>query len=532
MKKIFLAAILLAGFDGVALAQCNGVFQPNTVCGSLTNAPPSAVPFSSFPGGGGGGGTVIGSPAGQIGWYASTGATIIGNANATISNGTVTLGQTGSVLGSLGLSGNTSGLVSIVPNAAAGTYNFNLPVTVGSAGQVLTSQGGGSTAMTWTTASPFFNVANFANPAAAFAAAASAGGGTVFFPNGTYTISAQVIPPNTAILCASTGAIMKAGSTTTDIFDISNDHVLISGCGFISNGTPGTSQTAGSFINVSAGGDVKLVNLFMNGPFTGITLNNASTHVSNVTFGSLTQRTTAAGGSAISCLGAGDSHINNVTVLATGAAQASWASFGLLMTGSNGSVGGCALTISDSAFLTVNAGLGMLPQASNAVYLKATNIWFDTDGDFGAVLQTQASSATIGQAQFVNVHFAPVGGTGLLIDQSSFGGNIDKIAVSNSDFFNYTDTTGIGININGIINNAIFMGNEIGFTTTRFADSFVLFAGASNVTFMGNSSFASNAGFLCAGTSGSYFVQFNRWNGGGGVSDSCSGANRLVANNF
>lgn len=49
--------------------------------------------------------------------------------------------------------GVTSGAIAIATQAAAGTYNFNLPITSGSAGQVLTSQGGGSTAMTWTTPS-------------------------------------------------------------------------------------------------------------------------------------------------------------------------------------------------------------------------------------------------------------------------------------------------------------------------------------------------------------------------------------------
>lgn len=64
---------------------------------------------------------------------------------------TPTLGVAGTTLGTLALSGNTSGTITIQPQAAAGTFNFNLPITVGSAGQVLTSQGGGATAMTWTT---------------------------------------------------------------------------------------------------------------------------------------------------------------------------------------------------------------------------------------------------------------------------------------------------------------------------------------------------------------------------------------------
>lgn len=68
-------------------------------------------------------------------------------ANAT----TVNAGVAGTALGSVTVSGNTSGTVSIKPQAAAGTYNFNLPITAGSSGQVLTSAGGVAAPMTWTT---------------------------------------------------------------------------------------------------------------------------------------------------------------------------------------------------------------------------------------------------------------------------------------------------------------------------------------------------------------------------------------------
>lgn len=49
------------------------------------------------------------------------------------------------------LQGSSSGSVSINTQATSGTYNFNVPITAGSAGDVLTSQGGGSTAMIWVT---------------------------------------------------------------------------------------------------------------------------------------------------------------------------------------------------------------------------------------------------------------------------------------------------------------------------------------------------------------------------------------------
>jgi len=64
---------------------------------------------------------------------------------------TPTLGVAGTTLGSLGLAGNTSGTVTIKPQAAAGTYNFNLPTGAGTSGQPLLSGGGGTTAQTYGT---------------------------------------------------------------------------------------------------------------------------------------------------------------------------------------------------------------------------------------------------------------------------------------------------------------------------------------------------------------------------------------------
>lgn len=47
------------------------------------------------------------------------------------------------------LKGSVSGQVTFNPQADAGTYNFNIPTTAGTSGQVLTSGGGGSSPMTW-----------------------------------------------------------------------------------------------------------------------------------------------------------------------------------------------------------------------------------------------------------------------------------------------------------------------------------------------------------------------------------------------
>src|ERR1019366_467048 len=59
------------------------------------------------------------------------------------------VGVAGASTGLLGVSGVTSGTITIQPQSAAGTYNFNLPTTAGTSGQLLTSGGGGSAADTW-----------------------------------------------------------------------------------------------------------------------------------------------------------------------------------------------------------------------------------------------------------------------------------------------------------------------------------------------------------------------------------------------
>ncbi len=98
-----------------------------------------------------GSGTVNSGTINKMAFYSATGTAVSSNANVTMSNGVMTLGQSGSVIGGLGLAGSTSGTVSINPQATAGTYNFNLPITAGISGQVLTSGGGAGAPMTWLT---------------------------------------------------------------------------------------------------------------------------------------------------------------------------------------------------------------------------------------------------------------------------------------------------------------------------------------------------------------------------------------------
>ncbi len=88
-----------------------------------------------------------------IGTITAGGATVTNTATLLI-NGQSASGGTnnyGLLLQSanIGLAGSSSGVITLQTQAAAGTYNWNFPITSGSAGQVLLSGGGGTTAMTW-----------------------------------------------------------------------------------------------------------------------------------------------------------------------------------------------------------------------------------------------------------------------------------------------------------------------------------------------------------------------------------------------
>jgi hypothetical protein len=74
-----------------------------------------------------------------------------GSASLTWVSPALTVGFAGSTTGQVKLTGSTSGTITIQGQAAAGTYNFNLPTGAGTSGQPLLSGGGSSTAMTFGT---------------------------------------------------------------------------------------------------------------------------------------------------------------------------------------------------------------------------------------------------------------------------------------------------------------------------------------------------------------------------------------------
>jgi len=79
------------------------------------------------------------------------GALQLGQFSGSTASASLSLGASGSIAGQLLFNGNTSGAVTMRPQAAAGNWQMILPSTPGTSGQFLTSNGNGS-ALTWTTA--------------------------------------------------------------------------------------------------------------------------------------------------------------------------------------------------------------------------------------------------------------------------------------------------------------------------------------------------------------------------------------------
>jgi hypothetical protein len=123
---------LALSLSGTALPVANGgtgTTTPGLVAGTnvtITGSWPNQTINSTASGGGVNSGT-----GGQLTWYASTGSTVSGNANATISTGVLSLGASGT-LGGLVLGNATSGTVTIEPvTGALGTVTASVPANTG-----------------------------------------------------------------------------------------------------------------------------------------------------------------------------------------------------------------------------------------------------------------------------------------------------------------------------------------------------------------------------------------------------------------
>jgi mucin-19 len=224
------------------------------------------------------GASTIGTITGTSASYSSSTSSTTKTTGAITVVGGIATQENLNVGGYVGLSGSTSGIISIRSQAIAGTYNFNLPTTAGSSGQVLTSAGGVSAPMTWTTpvtgtvTSVDLSVPTFlsvsGNPVTSSGTIALSYSGTAL-PIANGGTGATTFNLNSVLLGSTSGEIQSpttityASSTLTLPKLISNDGtastsnttgaLTTSGGLGISNTTDATSTTNGGSITTSGG---------------------------------------------------------------------------------------------------------------------------------------------------------------------------------------------------------------------------------------------------------------------------------------
>lgn len=204
-------------------------------------------------------GTVNSGTAGQIGYYATTAAALSGNSNLNISTGALTVGQAGSVVGSICFGNATSGAACIVPatgalgaavaTLAAGTYN----IVGDSLTQTLTNK---------TLTSPTLNSPTMTTPTLGVASATSinkvaitapATGSTLTIADGKTLTDTSGIGASVLLGTTGGGFTAYAGGSCTNQFIRSLSAAAVVACASVANtDLTNSSVTIGS-TNVALG---------------------------------------------------------------------------------------------------------------------------------------------------------------------------------------------------------------------------------------------------------------------------------------
>lgn len=213
-----------------AAAVGNGYYLTSTTAGVMSWVAPGTGAVTSIAG-----------TANEITASASTGAVTLSIPSTFIAPGTIQA-TTSSAATSFLLNGATDGVISILPQAHAGTYNFNLPITAGTSGYVLTSAGGGSSPMTWTNLGSAA-VTSIAGTANEVTASASTGAVTLSVP------STFIAPGSIQATTSSAAASFLVNGSTDGVITIKGQ----AHAGTYEFDLPTTAGTSGYFLT-SAGG--------------------------------------------------------------------------------------------------------------------------------------------------------------------------------------------------------------------------------------------------------------------------------------
>lgn len=158
-------------------------------------------------------------------------------------------GVAGASTGTLRLAGVTSGVVTIQPASAAGTYNFNLPNSAGTAGQPLLSGGGGAGSQTYGT---------LAVGAGGTGVTSGTSGGVPYFASSSTMGSSAALTANQPVIGGGAGNPPTVGSKSgnTNVFGTTSGTLTNGDCGqfdgngnIVDSGAPCGGGGGGGFNN-------------------------------------------------------------------------------------------------------------------------------------------------------------------------------------------------------------------------------------------------------------------------------------------
>lgn len=481
-------ASLTASNGGIAYSDASAlaILAGTATAGQHLQSGASSAPSwttATFPATATGTGTIL--RANGTNWVASTATypntsaagTILVSATAdtVTATATPTLGVAGTTLGTLSLAGNTSGAVTIAPQAAAGTYNFNLPTGAGSSGQPLLSGGGGATAMSFGT----LGVAGGGTGATSFTAYTVLCGGTT--STGPVQNVASVGTAGHILTSAGAGALPSFASVTTalDVLGSTQGQVLYRNASawvVLAVGTNGQVLTSGgaganvSWTSVAGTGDVV-------GPASAT--DNAIVRYDGTT-GKLIQNSAVTIADTTGAIAGGVSIALGTAGASTGLATFSGATSGTVTVTAQATAGSPTLTLP-------NASGTFAISASGALALSATT---------GALTVAAASTTATGTSEFATTAEYRVGtdtGRSLVVDQVWASGALvgmtdgANIAVDMSLGFNFSVTLAGNRTLDNPTNTKV--GQTGAFVITQDATGTRTLAYGTNYEFAGGTAF-------------------------------------------
>lgn len=362
------------------------------------------------------GGTITGS--GTVSITGAAGQVLAGSTPAFTA--TPVLGTNASAAGALGLAnGGALGTTITLQNLGGTTaYNFNLPATPGSAGQILTSQGGGTNNMTWATdnvGGGMFNYSDNGLTVTANTYFIPVGGGgipqtteaavDVPSPSATtvtnlqvgisaapgtgnsYTITLRDATTDTALTCQIAGASATSCSDLTHSVNVAQNDLI--DWKFVSAGTIITTPT----VTISANNGTSNVGV------TSIATNNGLTGGTITTTGTIGLASVA--NNSVLCNNSGGSAVPttaNCTVTGTGAAMLAASPT------ASGTLSADALTTTGNNYLNggyIESGTPFTANTGTSLALNIDNGPKQVITITGAVALTIATPAHFGSATFV-----------------------------------------------------------------------------------------------------------------------------------